>query len=155
MSEGSEKLARSRQAIVDHIARKQRKHDPRETSEGRDFPPGPDSDYDYEDDEATMPAGGGWFAHLSHAVRVWWRYHPAHMAVELASPLMRTYARRKPVQLLGIAFAAGALLTLARPWKLISIGTVVLALLKSSQLSHLVTAAMSAADYRKDRERPR
>jgi hypothetical protein len=77
------------------------------------------------------------------------------MAVELASPLMRTYARRKPAQLLGIAFAAGALLTLARPWKLISIGTVVLALLKSSQLSHLVTAAMSAADYRKDRERPR
>jgi hypothetical protein len=152
MSEGSEKLARSRQAILDHIARKQRKHDPRETVEGQDFPPGDDHDFG---DEEPMPAGGGWFAHLSHAVKVWWRYHPAHMAVELASPLMRKYARRKPAQLLGIAFAAGALLTFARPWKLISIGTIVVALLKSSQLSHLLTAAMSAADYPKERERPR
>jgi len=152
MSEGSEKLARSRQAIIEYVARKQRRHDPRESVEGRDFPPG--DDYEFEDGE-SMPAGGGWFTHLARAVRVWWRYHPAHMVVELASPLMRTYARRKPAQLLGIAFAAGALLTFARPWKLISIGTIVVALLKSSQLSHLVTAAMSAADYPKERGRPR
>jgi hypothetical protein len=149
MSEGSDKLARSRQAIIEHIARKQRKHDPRESMEGQDF--GQDFGYD---EEETMPSGGGWFAHLSHAMKVWWRYHPAHMAVELATPLMRGYARRKPMQLLGIAFGAGALLTFARPWKLISVGTLVLAILKSSQLSHLLTAAMSAGDYSKDRDRP-
>jgi len=149
MSEGSDKLARSRQAIIEHIARKQRKHDPRESMEGQDYP----QDFgDYEDE--PVPAGGGWFAHLSHALQVWWRYHPAHMAVELVTPLMRGYARRKPMQLLGIAFGAGALLTFARPWKLISVGTLVLAVLKSSQLSHLVTAAMSAGDYSKDRDRP-
>ena len=150
MSEGSDKLARSRQAILEHIARKQRKHDPRETGEGRDYDQGFD---DFAQDEPE-PQGGGWFSHLSHAIRVWWRYHPAHMAAELASPLMRGYARRKPMQLLGIAFGVGALLTFARPWKLISLGTVVLAVLKSSQLSHLLTAAMSAADYPKDRDRP-
>jgi hypothetical protein len=156
MSEGSDKLARSRQAIIEHIARKQRKHDPRETTAGgrEEFADGgPGLGYNDFDDE-PLPAGGGWFAHLSHAVRVWWRYHPAHMAVELVTPLMRSYARRKPVQLLGIAFGAGAALTLARPWKLISIGTLAVALLKSSQLTHLLAAAMSAADYPKDSDRP-
>ena len=150
MSEGSDKLARSRQAIIEHIARKQRKHDPRETQAGRDFDPGYD---DFAEDEPE-PEGGGWFKHMARAVRVWWRYHPAHMVAEMASPLMRGYARRKPMQLLAIAFGAGALLTLARPWKLISVGTLVLAVLKSSQLTHLLTAAMSAGDYSKDRDRP-
>jgi len=149
MSEGSEKLARSRQAIIEHLARKQRKHDPRETLEGQDFEQGWG-----DDDEEARPGGGGWWGRMAHALKVWWRYHPASVAVELTTPLVRGYARRKPVQLLAVAFGAGALLTLARPWKLISVGTLLVALLKSSQLSHLFTAAMSAADYPKDRSRP-
>jgi hypothetical protein len=76
------------------------------------------------------------------------------MAVDLASPLLGEYARRKPLQLLGISVAAGAALTLARPWKLISLTTIIVALLKSSQLSNLFMASMSAADYRKDHNRP-
>jgi hypothetical protein len=76
------------------------------------------------------------------------------MAVELVTPLARNYARRKPAQLLGISLAAGAVLMFARPWKLISAGTIIVALLKSGQLSHLITAAMSASDYRKDHNRP-
>ena len=84
----------------------------------------------------------------------WWRYHPAHMAVDLATPLLRSYAQRKPLQLLGISLAAGAALTFTRPWRLISLTTLVVALLKSSQLSQVFMAAMSAADYRKDHNRP-
>jgi hypothetical protein len=151
MSEASDKLARSRQAIVEHIARRQRRHDPREEppvgyEAAGDYEGGPDPDpYDGE---------GGWFGHMRHAVHTWWRYHPAHMAVDLVSPLMHSYARRKPVQLLGISLAAGAALTFARPWKVISLTTLAIALLKSSQLSGLLMAAMSAADYRKDNNRP-
>ena len=91
---------------------------------------------------------------MKRAVRTWWRYHPAHMVADLATPLMRHYAREKPVQLLGISLAAGAALTFARPWKLISLTTLLVAVLKSSQLSHLFMAAMSAADYRKDAGKP-
>ena len=150
MSDASDKLARSRQAILDHVARRQRRHDPRmETADGFSEPGEPP----YEDDPAQDP-GSGWFGHMKHVVRTWWRYHPAHMVVDLASPLMREYARQKPVQLLGISLAAGAVLTFARPWKLISVGTIIVALLKSGQLTHLITAAMSAADYRKDGNRP-
>ena len=100
------------------------------------------------------PPAGGWLDHVLHGVRTWWRYHPAHMAVDLATPLLRSYARRKPLQLLGISLAAGAALTFARPWRLISLTTLLVALLKSSQLSQVFMAAMSAADYRKDHNRP-
>jgi len=151
VSEASEKLARSRQAILEHIARRQRRHDPREAppeSYGDPYSAFAEDEEPYEDGEA------GWFGRLRHAVRTWWRYHPAHMAVELATPLMRSYARRKPVQLLAISAATGAALTFARPWRLISLTTLIVALLKSSQLSHLLMAAMSAADYRKDNDRP-
>lgn len=149
MSGASDKLDRSRQAILEYLARKQRRHDPREEPAGAPF--GGYGDYE---DEPLPPPGGGWLGHLTHVVRTWWRYHPAHMAVDLAAPLMHEYARRKPVQLLGISLAAGAALTFARPWRLISLTTLLVALLKSSQLSQLFVAAMSAADYRKDHNRP-
>jgi hypothetical protein len=151
MSEATEKLARSRQALLQVMARRQRKHDPQE-----EFVPEMADAYGFplEEEEEPEAPGSGWFGHLRHAVRTWWRYHPAHMAVDLATPVMRSYARRKPMQLLAISAAAGAALTFARPWRLVSIGTLAIALLKSSQLSHLVLAALSAADYRKDADRP-
>lgn len=152
MSDASDKLQRSRQAILEHIAKRQRRHDPQEEQPPQGYEAGYGPDYSFADQEAD--GGGGWFGHMGHAVRTWWRYHPAHMAVDLASPLMRDYARRKPLQLLGISLAAGAALTFARPWRLISITTLLVALLKSSQLSNLFMAAMSAADYRKDHNRP-
>lgn len=158
MSDGSEKLARSRQAILEYVAKRQRRHDPQEV------PPPRTGDGTREDamhafagedwdDDAPYDGNGGWFGHLRHVVRTWWRYHPGNMVVELASPLLRNYAQRKPVQLVGISFAAGAVLMFLRPWKLISVTGIVVALLKSSQLSHVFTAAMSAADYRKDQNR--
>lgn len=149
MSDASDKLKRSREAILQHVARRERRHDPREEDAGGHGAPG-----GFPDDGPPPDAGSGWLGHLAHALRTWWRYHPAHMAVELASPMMRGYARRKPVQLLAISLAAGAALTFARPWRLISLTTLLVAVLKSSQLSNLFMAAMSAADYPKDNDRP-
>ena len=150
MSAASDKLARNRRAILEHVARRQRRHDPREQA-AQGFS---EEGYAFSGTAPPPDEGNGWFGHLRHAVRTWWRYHPAHMAVDLASPLMRGYARRKPLQLLAISLAAGAALTFARPWRLISLTTLIVALLKSSQLSNLFMAAMSAADYQKDHDRP-
>jgi hypothetical protein len=150
MSDASDKLAQSRRAILEHVARRHRKHDPREETE-RTYD---DMGGYAEDDQEPQDVGDGWFGHMKHAARTWWRYHPAHMAVDLATPMLRSYARRKPGQLLAISLAAGAALTFARPWKLISLTTLAVALLKSSQLSSLLMAAASASDYRKDAQRP-
>jgi hypothetical protein len=151
MSEASDRLARNRQAILEQVARRQRRHDPREEEAGQSFSDGFGNP---EDDEPPPAAGTDWFGHLRHGVKTWWRYHPAHMATDLAAPLLQEYARRKPLQLLAISLFAGAALTFLRPWRVISVTTLLVALLKSSRLSHLFEAAMSAADYRKDQNRP-
>jgi hypothetical protein len=146
MTQATDKLARTRKAILDQVARRQRRHDPREEAATAFDEPG--------DNAARDEPGAAWFGHMGRALQTWWRYHPAHMAGELAAPLMRSYARRKPWQLVGISVAAGAALTFARPWKLLSLTTLAVAVLKSSQLSSLLMAALSAADYRKDMNRP-
>ena len=149
MSDASRRLAQSRQAIMEHIARRERRHDPRETPPraefaGQDMPP----------PERPAPRGAGWFARAQHAAGVWWRHHPAHMAVEVASPLLANYGRRKPVQFLAIAAACGAVLMFARPWKLISITTLAVAVVKATNLPGILMSALSAADYERDHMDP-
>ena len=58
------------------------------------------------------------------------------------------------MQFLGIAAAIGAVVVIARPWRLISITGLLLAIAKSSQLSTVLLSALSAADYQKDQESP-
>lgn len=76
----------------------------------------------------------------------WWRHHPAHTALELATPVLSSYAARKPFQYLGIAALAGAVIAVARPWRLVSMTGLLVAVLKSSQLSSVVMSAMAGAD---------
>lgn len=148
MSESSDRLARSRLALIERMQHKDRR---REREQER---------YDELQalglpvDEGDVPFGEGWFATVKHALGAWWRHHPAHMAVQLATPMLAGYAQRKPLQFIGIAAATGAVVLLARPWKLISATGLLVALLKSSQLSGLVMSAMSAADFQKDHQRP-
>lgn len=148
MSDATDRLARSRQAIIAHIARRERRHDPREegarwqTDEGdgtRREPP---------------PRGASLFERARHATGIWWRHHPAHMALEVATPLIASYAGRKPVQFIAVAALAGAALTLTRPWRLISVTTLLVAVVKATQLPSVLMSAMSAADFERDQERP-
>ncbi|MBI2772058.1 MAG: hypothetical protein HYX47_20735 [Burkholderiales bacterium] len=138
MSDATDKLAQSRLAIVEYLQRRERRHDGR--VEERDGPAD-----EAAEDGGDEPRDRGWFSTLKHGLKTWWRYHPAHMALEVATPVLQTYAREKPVQVLGVAAAAGAALVLLRPWRLISVTTLLVALVKSSQLSSVVLSAMSAA----------
>jgi hypothetical protein len=72
--------------------------------------------------------------------------------LELATPALSDYAGRKPVQFLAIAAAVGVAAVIARPWRLISATGLLMALVKSSQLSGLIMSAMSAADDPGDRQ---
>ena len=61
-----------------------------------------------------------------------------------ARPALTAYARRKPLLYIGAAAAAGAALFYMRPWKLISVTGVLLALVKSPQVASLAMRALSA-----------
>jgi hypothetical protein len=149
MSDASDRLARSRLAIVEHIHRKERRREPRrempqdDPFEGAEFA-----------DTPPPPPGDGLLDRIRYAASMWWRHHPAHMAVEVATPLMHAYAARKPGQLLAISALAGATLMLARPWRLISLTALLGVLLKSSHLPSVILSAMSAADFERDHRGP-
>jgi len=146
VSDAGDKLARSRLAIIEHIQRKERRHERNGVEDDAD---------DGEEAVWQRPPPGagasGWLASFKHAASTWWRHHPAHLGVEVATPMLSSYASRKPAQFLGIAAAVGAVVMIAKPWRLISLTGVIVALVKSSQLSNVVMSAMSAADFHRDR----
>jgi hypothetical protein len=138
LSEAADRLARSRLALIEHIQRKERKQEVREEMKetAREA-----AAAEWEDDHGDS----GPMALLDRARRAlsaWWRYHPAHMAVDLATPMLASYARRNPGKFVGAAVAAGALLVFTRPWRLMSASALILALLKSSHLPGLLMSVM-------------
>jgi hypothetical protein len=147
VSDAGDRLARSRLAIIEQVRHRRRGH-----GGGQENQSDRKAGWDYEEEQEGLL--GGWFGRLKHALGTWWRHHPAHMGVELATPMLSSYAHRKPVQFLGVAALLGAVVVVARPWRLITVGGLLAALLKSSQVSALVMSALSAADFQKDHRRP-
>jgi hypothetical protein len=128
-----ERLANSRKAIVRHMSGDaQRDNDP----DG-----GAGSGHDGEDEQGNFE--GGTWSILKHALGAWWHHHPVSVAFGLAKPTLKHYAEEKPLQLLGIAAAAGAAAVVLRPWRLVSIGSLLLATLKSSELSGALLSMLS------------
>jgi len=143
MSDAADRLARSRLAILDQIQHREHEQQPGDRERRREREPGGAKEHEAEPRGARL---GGWFARFTHAARTWWRHHPVHLGLELASPVLSTYAERKPLQYLGIAAAVGAVVMIARPWRLISVTGLLMAVAKSSQLSAVLLSALSAAE---------
>ena len=146
MSSATDKLAQTRRAIVVQLHGPGRRRDSGEPDEDRSLAGRPA-------DKPGSRKGGG-LNKLERAAGTWWRQHPAHTGLELAKPLLANYAARKPVQFLGIAAAAGAVLVVARGWRLVSIAGLLAALIKSAPLSSFALAAMAAADVEKEEREP-
>ncbi len=72
----------------------------------------------------------------------WWRRHPANAVGQLARPLLDRYAREQPAKLVAAAAAAGALVVLVKPWRLLSATALIAALLKTSDIADVVTTLM-------------
>jgi len=128
-----ERLAISRKAIVRHMNR----HHPRIDQDV-------DGSTDEEEFEATTHAHNSTLDRLKYAARVWWHRHPASAAVELANPLLSSYARVHPFKLLGVAAASGAVIALVRPWRMVSASTVLVAAVKSSGVTNTLLSMLSS-----------
>ncbi len=126
----AQRLAHSRKALVGYM---NGEPSPR-AAEDRQPGKHPDGQ---RDDDGTV------WGTVSRTLRVWWQHHPLHTAVELAGPSLGSYAREHPMKLLGVAAVAGAAAVVLKPWRLVSIGGLLLATLKSSELSAVVMSLMS------------
>ena len=140
----AEKLARSRLALIEYLAHGEKSHTPRDerTALGDD---GAAQHELHGDEAAGVFSRGGWVGSMTSAARAWWSHHPAQLAVEMATPALRSYMRKRPFQVLAVSAGVGALLVVTRPWRLISLTTLVVAIVKSSQLSGVVMSALTDA----------
>jgi hypothetical protein len=136
----ADRLARSRLAIVEHLQRRENRREGRHAHEEATEESG---DGEPEQDEGS--SRGGWFHGLSGAARSWWRHHPFQLAVEMTRPMLQSYLRRKPFTVLGISAAVGVALVVTRPWRVISVTTLLIAVVKSSQLTGAVMSALTSA----------
>jgi hypothetical protein len=127
-----QRLAASRQAIVRDMNRD-------EDTETDAYAPGDEHD---DISESGIDASSGSWDLVKQVAGSWWRSHPAHLALDVAKPMMQGYAQDQPVKLLGIAAATGAALVVLRPWRLISLTGVALALLKSTEVSGVVQSLL-------------
>ena len=127
-----ERLAASRQAIVRHMTR-----DSQSSGNRGEHP------FDEADEARTAPEGT-WKV-VRSAMRAWWHHHPLSAAFDLARPVIGKFAQEQPLKLLGIAAGIGAAAVVLRPWRLISLGGVLLATLKSSQLTGAIHSMLSAS----------
>lgn len=98
-----ERLALSRRAITRQLMR--RGHDDGDGSQSTNA------------STQAMAGGSSWWQILRNAGLSWWQHHPAHTAAEVAAPVVKAYARERPIQILGIAAGAGAAVMLLRPWR--------------------------------------
>lgn len=142
MSAAGDRLSRSRLAILEFVHKKESRSRANPLMRG-----------EHEDGEqweaaqaAAATSGGNWFTRTKRAAQSYWRHHPARLGLQLAEPALSKYARQHPVAYLGIAAGAGALIMVARPWRLVSVTSLLLAAAKSPQLASVVMAAMSGSD---------
>ena len=126
MSRATDRLARSRQAILAEL-------EPPARRPGRGTP-------------------GGWWSRLGVASGTWWRGHPLRMGMEMASPFLTAYAARSPWTLLAVAAAAGAAIAVFRPWRLLSL-SLLIAVAKTARLPTLLFSAFTAMDAPDERRR--
>ena len=127
-----ERLAYSRKAIVRHMSRDNKS-------------PDDTGDPDLDETKQQRSASSGTWGIVKHAIQAWWHHHPVSVAFDLARPAIGHYAEDKPFKLLGIAAGVGAAAVLFRPWRLVSLGGVLLAALKSSELSGALHSLISSS----------
>jgi hypothetical protein len=139
MTAASDRLARSRLALIEHVHRKERKRGPaREGEDGEQWEAAK---------AAASSKGGGWFSRIGRAAKSYWRHHPARVGVQMATPVLSQFARRNPLAYMGVAAVAGAVFMVARPWRLISVTGLLVALAKSPQLAGVVMSAMQGSGF--------
>jgi hypothetical protein len=93
----------------------------------------------------TSSSSPAWWRIARRTLGVWWHNHPAYSAALVAQPVLARYARQKPLQVIGIAVAVGAAAVVIKPWRLISVGAVLAATLKSQDMTRLVMSLMAQA----------
>lgn len=132
-----ERLAASRKAIVRHMFK-----DDRQVTRGDG-----DEPYEIGNESGLMRADRSfWPSAVGRAIQTWWRQHPFSMAVDVARPVFERYAQNQPLKLLAVAAGVGAAAVLIKPWRLLSVGGIALAAVKSAAVPSVLMSMFSTGE---------
>lgn len=140
-----QRLAISRKAIVRHMQRHDRdERDDQGTIDNQ----GKTGNFGFADENEDDIRDGnhGHWALIKRALKSWWHHHPASIAIDVAKPLIGRYAQEHPIQLVSIAAGVGVAAVMFKPWRLVSVGGIVLAAMKSSDLTGIVLSMLSPSN---------
>jgi len=90
---------------------------------------------------------------ITQAAMAWWQHHPLQIAIDIGRPFLANYARKKPMQLLGIAAGVGAAAVLVKPWRLVSVTGLVVAAFRTTKLSSTLLSLLPRAAPRSRAEK--
>lgn len=125
-----QRLAISRRALVQHLQGVDEEHHaPRHAKQGHGM-------------MSSLMARTPWLGVARSIARRWWSRHPANAAGQLARPVLERFAQQQPAKLIAASAAVGALIVLVRPWRLLSLTTILGAILKTSSVAGMVTTVM-------------
>ena len=132
---------------LDHEARLEEEQQRREQRAALGLPPADEPILDAPTESRNVAArssASGWLAIARHSIRAWWEFHPARVVGVVAEPVLKEYAQHRPFKLIGIAAGLGALLVVTRPWRMVSLGGLAVAALKSSQVSNFALSFLNS-----------
>jgi len=143
-----QRLVASRRAIVQSMHRDHSEASQDDTFDGAPSKPasaGNGSSAGESHSHRTHSSGlNGLWRSVRRSTSAWWRTHPACLAVDVVQPMVEKYARAKPLKLIGMAAAVGAVVVIAKPWRLISVTGVLVAAFRSTQMSRLIATVLSS-----------
>ena len=96
----------------------------------------------------------GWWPVFTSMTKTWWHRHPLNAVAHMAKPVIESYARQEPAKLMGIAALAGVAVVIIKPWRLISAGALLAAVLRPSEISAFAMTMLSSfnSTLQKDKE---
>ncbi|RZA29680.1 MAG: hypothetical protein EOP02_03815 [Proteobacteria bacterium] len=75
-----------------------------------------------------------WRVLTTKAIERWWTRHPLVVALQIAQPVLRPYARQHPAVLIAGGATVGAALYVLRPWRLLSVTSLAILVLRGPAL---------------------
>jgi len=141
-----DRLALTRREIISYMKRESRHPGPPPGQTAGDRADDTAEQAEREALHASPDEGGSAWWTIKRTAAAWWHAHPARLALEVAEPVVEKYARAHPIKLVAVAAGLGAVVVLAKPWRLVSVTGLALAALKSSKLSAMAASFLSPKD---------
>lgn len=86
-----------------------------------------------------------WMVIGKKTISRWWTSHPLNLALQIAQPALRPYARRNPAVVVAVGAGAGALLYVLRPWRLLSLTSLAALLIRTPAIPKLALQLVQAS----------